>query len=143
MCCAILCGTNGSNVLSNVYFGEPINRDDNILIEEGVPKTNAQPPFLLRWHPKLFAEQAPEMFDYDEDTNRLRLKDGETEPWRKPESNRSKTDTKNTWLYCYDCKVRYCPDSKAGRRVGECMRAWAVGWVSAEAGEWARAARMR
>ena len=112
MCGCLLYGVNGRNVLTNVYFGPPVDRDGTILVKDGVPETKAQPPFLLRFSPQLFAKEAPEIFDHDPETNRLRLKEGKTEPWIKPESNRSK-DTTKTWLYCYDCKSRYCPDSRS------------------------------
>ena len=113
MCGCLLYGISGRNCLSNVYFGPPMNRDGAILIKDGVPTTHAQPPFLLRFSPRSFAKEAPEIFDYDPVTNRLRLKEGKREPWLKPLTNRSKTDANTSWLYCYDCKVRYCPDSKS------------------------------
>jgi len=103
---------SGRNALTNVHFGPPINRDGATLIRDGIPETKAQPPFLLRFSPQMFAKEAPDIFEHDPETNRLRLKEGKNEPWIKPESNRSK-DTTNTWLYCYDCKSRYCPDSRS------------------------------
>ena len=51
---------------------------------DGLPMTDAQPPFLLRYSPQLFAKEAPEMFAYDSDTNRLSLREGKAEPWLRP-----------------------------------------------------------
>jgi len=107
---------SGRNVLTNVHFGPPINRDGTTLIKDGVPETEAQPPFLLRFSPQMFAREAPEIFEHDSETNRLRLKEGKKEPWIKPASNRTK-DVINTWMYCYDCKSRYCPDSRSVPRT--------------------------
>jgi len=111
MCGCLLYGVSGRACLSNVYFGPPINRDGTI-IKDGTARIEAQPPFLLRFSPQLFAKEAPEIFEYDPATNRLRLKEGKRQPWLKSFKNRSKDEANTCWLYCYDCKVRYCPDSK-------------------------------
>ena len=51
----------------------------------------------LRFSPRLFAEAAPEMFDWDEKTNALRLKDRHP-PWIRDFGTAPKDD--KTWLYC-------------------------------------------
>ena len=53
----------------------------------------------------------PEMFTHDPKTNRLRLQPGKSPPWiRKTDENlKSKT---HMWIYCIDCKTRWCPDTK-------------------------------
>jgi hypothetical protein len=108
------CGTllhgalNQNSALSNKCTGPPSNRDGKALFDDdGAPVTSAQPPFLLRYSPKLFAKDAPSVFVYDEETNRLSLQEGiKREPWRRA------TDAggPNTWLYCRDCKERWFPD---------------------------------
>ena len=69
--------------------------------------TDAQPPFLLRYSPQLFAKEAPEMFVYDADTNRLSLRDGMSEPWLRPSHPTIAQDDPNTWLYCTECRERW------------------------------------
>ena len=76
--------------------------------------TDAQPPFLLRYSPQLFAKEAPEMFVYDADTNRLSLRDGMAEPWLRPSYPNMAQDDPNTWLYCKPCRERWFP--KRGER---------------------------
>jgi len=112
MCGCLLYGVSGRNTLTNVHFGPPINRDGAILVKDGSPETQAQPPFLLRFSPQMLAKEAPEIFEHDPETNGLRLKAGKHEPWIKQESHRTK-ETTNTWTYCYDCKSRYCADSRS------------------------------
>ena len=59
-----------------------MNRDGDYLFdEEGAPMTEAQPPFLLRWSPRLFQKEAGEVFEWGETTNRLFIKPGQTPPW--------------------------------------------------------------
>jgi hypothetical protein len=91
-----------------------MNRDGTQLISSGKPETHAQPPCLLRFSPKLFAEECPTMFAYDEGTNTLSLQPGRHPPWvRKTfEQDRSYIrDSTKTWTYCTDCKARWCPDT--------------------------------
>ena len=59
-CGTLLHGTIGQHsALSNKVVGPPIDRDGNMLLEpDGSPKTHAQPPFLLRYSPALFAKEA-------------------------------------------------------------------------------------
>ena len=63
----------------------------------------------LRFSPQLFAREAPEMFVYDEASNEVKLREGRPPPWIRSSSGQKKTDRK-TWLYCPECKDRYCPD---------------------------------
>ena len=134
MCgCLLHQSYNHAHGVGNMNFGPPMNRDGTLLqTEMSTPMTNAQPPFLLRYSPRLFAEEAPEMFTYDEKTNGLRLRDYKNPPWiRETCKTGVKPDENNTWCYCPECRDRYCPGrgerSKAfvpypklatGRRVG-------------------------
>ena len=111
MCGVLLYGVQAhcNNALSNAYPGPPLNRDGVAITKDGEPDPEAQPPFLLRWSPQLFAKECPEMFSYDARTNRLVLKPDREPPWKKS-VDRTKDKTK-TWLYCIDCKIRYMPDT--------------------------------
>ena len=66
----MLFGDLKANTVSNKKVGPPIDRDGKVLMHEGVPQTSAQPPFLLRYSPMVFAEEAPAMFSHDPETNR-------------------------------------------------------------------------
>ena len=102
------------SALNNKYSGTPMDRDGKLLInDDGTPDTGAQPPFVLRYSPQLFAKEAPELFEHDPDTNRLSLKEGKREPWLRDMSN-AKGEKHKTWLYCIDCHSRYFT---AGKRV--------------------------
>ena len=91
-----------------------MDRDGLVLAnDDGTPQTDAQPPFLLRYSPQLFAEEAPEIFAYDPNTNRLSLKEGKREPWKR-DMTRAKNDKHKTWLYCTDCHSHHFA---TGRRV--------------------------
>ena len=74
-CGTLLHGIIGNcSALSNKMVGPPIDRDGNLLLtEDGAAKVDAQPPFLLRFSPALFAKEAPAMFKHDPLTNRLSL----------------------------------------------------------------------
>ena len=119
----LLTGTAGHHsAVFNNMTGPPIDRDGNLLLEDdGSPKTSAQPPFLFRFLPALFAReasssinyaviefrlwveyQAPAMSHHDPETNRLSLQDGRREPWRRIEHGNQRS-TASTWLYCNDC----------------------------------------
>ena len=70
------------SALANKAVGPPINRDGHILLyADGAPMTDAQPPFLLRFSPQLFAKEASAMFQLDPETNRLSLVEDKREPW--------------------------------------------------------------
>ena len=75
MCGTLLHGVVGQHsALSNKVVAPPIDRDGNLLLnDDGTPDVNAQPPFLLRFSPRLFAKEAPAMFKHDPETNRLSL----------------------------------------------------------------------
>ena len=65
-----------------------------------------QPPFLLRWSPSFFAREAGAVFEHDDDTNRLSLREGAWAPWLRkqcPESDERK------WLYCQACSDKWFP----------------------------------
>ena len=95
--------------MSSVFYGKPINRDGTPLVDaHGNPQTDAQPPFLLRFSPRLFAKEAPEVFEWDPATNKLKLKDGVKPPWIRNMVDWVK-DKGKTWLYCQECKDRYLP----------------------------------
>ena len=83
MCGALLYGPlNRTSAISNKCSAPPSNRDGMPLRNvDGTPRTDAQPPFLLRYSPQLFAKEAPEMFVWGESTNRLSLASGKAEPW--------------------------------------------------------------
>ena len=116
------CGTllhgdiNKRSALSNKCTAPPANRDGKELVnDDGSVKTDAQPPFLLRYSPALFAKEAPAIFEHDPDTNRLSLKG--SAPWLRPFHSRY-TEDSNTWLYCTECKDRVFPtDNRAHSHV--------------------------
>jgi len=90
-CGALLHGPSNQNTaLSNKCTGPPINRDGNEIQNlDGTVKTDAQPPFLLRWSPARFAREAPAIFVHDPDTNRLSLRDNVNEPWLRKTHSRN------------------------------------------------------
>ena len=112
-CGTLLHGFLGNHsALSNKVAGPPLDRDGALLVEEdGSPKVNAQPPFLLSFSPSLFAKEAPAMFKHDGETNRLSLQEGRREPWLRVEHH-SQTSAGSAWLYCKDCMGRYFDTGK-------------------------------
>jgi len=106
-CGSFLHGASNQNAaLSNKCTGPPINRDGNeIRNPDGTVKTDAQPPFLLRWSPAFFAKEVPAVFAHDPETNRLSLIGDVHEPWLRKVHSRN--DAHRTWLYCHDCKNRW------------------------------------
>jgi len=111
------CGTllhgavNHNSALSNKTVGPPTDRDGVVLQhDDGSPCTDAQPPFLLRFSPQLFAKEAPEMFHHDATTNRLSLREGKREPWLRDESKARSNE--GPWLYCLSCHTRYIKSGK-------------------------------
>ena len=118
-CCgALLHGVqNDHSALSNKCNGPPIDvRGQEKLTTEGAEDTEAQPPFLLSYSPALFAREIPAIFEYDPDMNCLSLKEGVQKPWVRPKHGRQK-EGKRTWLYCCECRDRYCP-AKGSRQHG-------------------------
>ena len=108
-CGTLLHGAQNQNcALSNKRTAPPSDRDGEPARHPGgTPMTEAQPPFLLRYSPALFAHESPEIFEYDAESNRLSLRPGAPEPWLRPQCGRH-TD-ENTWLYCVDCQERWFP----------------------------------
>ena len=114
MCGALLFGVvDGHSGLSNKSAGPPTDRDGTILTDGGALKIDAQPPFLLRYSPSLFAQEAPAMFKHDPETNRLSIIDGMKPPWLRKEHARSNKAA--PWYYCVDCKDRYFKSGKRER----------------------------
>ena len=66
-CGTLLHGAVGQHsALSNKVVGVPIDRDGNPALDpDGLADTHAQPPFLLRYSPSLFAKEAPALFKHD------------------------------------------------------------------------------
>ena len=94
--------------------GPPMNRDGQLLIDAGIPRTDAQPPCLLRYSPKLFATECPTMFAYDELTNTLSLQPGRHPPWIRKTAEHERIfirESTKTWCYCPECKGRWCSDT--------------------------------
>ena len=54
------------------------------------------------------------MLEYDQESNRLRLKEGRDAPWMKRGHFK---DPPKKWLYCTDCKTRYIKDSGAAPKT--------------------------
>ena len=103
MCGVLLYSTLGQNSIASYHQGPPISRDGRILVnEQGVPETEAQPPFLLRFSPQMLAKECPEMFVHDPETNNLRLQHDKYPPWIKKLAGNDRT---KTWLYCFDLSM--------------------------------------
>ena len=115
MCGTLLHGDfDHHSALSNKTSGPPLDRDGKVLrYPDGTPIVDAQPPFLLRYSPGLFAREAPDMFKHDTETNRLFLREGVRPPWLKRDHGRS--DKKTPWLYCVECRDRYFMSDKKQR----------------------------
>ena len=101
MCANLLYGSWNGRGISNCKAGHPIDKNGAVVrTEVGRPDTGAQPPCFLRFSPKLFAEEAPHIFEHDPATNKLRLKNTEGGyPWY--------AEKPGHWLYCTDCFERY------------------------------------
>ena len=116
MCGALLYGVlNRTSAISNKCSAPPCDRDGKPLTNPDCsPCTNAQPPFLLRYSPQLFAKEGQEMFYHDPETNCLSLKPSVlVEPWIRQAHATILTDDPNVWLYCPDCREKWF------RRSGE------------------------
>ena len=140
MCGTLLHGDAHLNTSAstNKRFGPPIDRDGAKLEgRDGMPATGAQPPCLFRYSvlgmlapfcllttakstdvikhrfsPSFFAKEAPEIFQHDGDTNRLRLAQGSQRPWIRHACAGGSADT---WLFC----------------VGGLLASWQVSWCYA------------
>ena len=101
MCANLLYGSWNGRGISNCKAGHPIDKNGAAVhTEAGHQDTGAQPPCFLRFSPKVFAEEAPHIFEHDAATNRLRLKNTEGGyPWY--------AEKPGHWLYCTDCYERY------------------------------------
>ena len=115
MCGALLYGEiNQRSANHNKTAGPPLDRDGSVLLHpDGSPRTDAQPPFLLRYSPQVFAKEAPAVFTHDPETNRLSLVEGMHPPWLRREHARS--NKFEPWLYCVDCHDRYLNNGKRQR----------------------------
>ena len=114
--CGALLHQFDARTVGNTFYGPPMNRDGDLLrTGTGAPMTTAQPPFLLRFSPRLFAKEAPAVFAYDERTNTLSLKATAQPPWIRTVFGRG-VDRQKTWKYCADCKDRYCQDNRRQNR---------------------------
>ncbi len=116
-CGSLLHGmVNQGSALSNKTCGPPSDRDGRAIRNpDGSPMTDAQPPFLLRYSPALYAKEAPEIFIHEPMTNRLSLKPGVPAPWIRPFHPEVAAEDENKWLYCVPCRERYFP--KKGERA--------------------------
>ena len=57
------------------------------------------------------------MFFHDDKTNRLSIQEGRDPPWVREFSGDVKTDRTKTWLYCPECKDRYCVEKGQRNRA--------------------------
>jgi len=99
-CGELLYGVLG-DAISNKTSGRPVDIDREECAADG------QPPFLLRWPPELFAVEVPDVFEYDEASNKLsvRTHHHERPPWKRA-AHHLHSDEKAAWLYCDICQRR-------------------------------------
>ena len=97
-CGCLLYGTVNGFALSNKNSGPPTDRDGAVHDDPA-----AQPPFLLRFSPRLFAREVPAIFEHDPASNRLRLKGAAEEPWLRKTLPHQRANPDSCWLYCHDC----------------------------------------
>ena len=104
---------------SSWKFGPPLDRHGQPALDErGSPDLQAQPPCLLRYSPSIFAKEAPAVFQYDEATNRLTIKPGQTPPWLR-QSERLPQGEPNIWLYCEDGLFAFVVSSDSARQAAQ------------------------
>ena len=117
-CAGWLYGTERSNhACSNKAPGVPVDIQENPLSIGGASERRAaQPPCLLRFSPKFYAQEAPHIFQHDAITNCLSLAEGREAPWLTPSHGRRKGCDKS-WLYCGDCHKRLFHRSKTRRTI--------------------------
>jgi len=115
MCATLLHGNrNDQSAGTNWKAGPPMDRHGQLLVTpEGRPDTSTAPPCFLRFSPRLFATEAPDMFDWDEGSNKLKLKPGREEPWIM--HNPAPSESAATWRYCISCHDRWAAKAKAQR----------------------------
>ena len=96
-CGSLLYGTLGEAV-SNKKCGRPVD------VQEQECSADGQPPFLLRWSPDFFAKALPDVFAWDNASNKLSVRTCHRErpPWKRGAHHAHKDD-KETWLYCDVC----------------------------------------
>ena len=102
MCGTLLHGVlDHRSALSNKTSGPPLDRDGTVLrYPDGTPIVDAQPPFLLRYSPSLFAQEAPAVFTHDPETNRLSLQESARPPWLKRDHAQSNKQTNTLAVLC-------------------------------------------
>ena len=99
---------------NNWKVAAPMDRfGEKLVLPDGQPDTAAQPPCFHRFSPRLFAEEAPELFEWCEATNRLSLKAGELPPWIFLDPPPSLVDC--TWRYCTACYDRWANKTKTNK----------------------------
>ena len=99
-CGSLLYGTLGDAV-SNKKSGRPMD------IHEEECAADGQPPFLLRWPPNVFASELPDVFEWDQASNKLSVRacHRKRPPWKRGAHHLQK-DEEAVWLYCDTCKER-------------------------------------
>ncbi len=107
-CGALLYGSL-ADAVGNKKNGQPIN------LQGAECNVDAQPPFLLRWPPSVFADMVPDVFAWDAGSNKLSLRQHHQQrpPWKAKLHHRQK-DLRATWLYCDAC--HQCLFVQSGRR---------------------------
>jgi len=85
--------------------GEPRDVNDKPWPGTSQSQAESQPPFLLRHSPTFIAKMAPDVFEWDETTNRLTLTERHrgAPPWRIRKGTKAADSEKNSWLYCLPC----------------------------------------
>ena len=97
-CCgALLYGTLGDGI-GNKKSGRPRDMPGEECAADG------EPPFLLRWHPSFLAAELPDVFAWDEASNKLSVRacHRERPPWLRGAHHLHKDEEAN-WLYCDAC----------------------------------------
>ena len=88
----------GTATTGNKHLGAPCN------VRDEACTARSQPPFLLRWPPRQLSEFLPDVFAWEEASNRLSLREQHrsSPPWKaKPHHRRA--DASEQWLYCSTC----------------------------------------
>ena len=82
----------------NKHLGPPCNLNGQTC------HARSQPPFLLRWPPQQLSQFVPDVFAWDEASNRLSLRDHHRSqpPWKARPHHR-RVDATEQWLYCATC----------------------------------------
>ena len=82
----------------NKHLGPPCNLNGQTC------NARSQLPFLLRWPPQQLSQFLPDVFAWDEASNRLSLRDHHRSqpPWKARPHHR-RVDATEQWLYCATC----------------------------------------